>query len=633
MSTTTTTTTNPYNKKSAKKKQTLRNREYYDCQGISDQLYAQAKAGKRFTKLLELICEDKNIELAFRNIKSNHGSTTPGLDKKDIDWLASMTTTELTNYVRGRLANYYPQPVKRVEIPKDNGKTRPLGIPSIGDRIVQQCVLQILEPICEAKFHPHSYGFRPNRGTKHAIARCYSLINRNHLYHVVDVDIKGFFDNIDHGKLLKQMYAIGIQDKRLLSIVSKMLKAPIQMPDKTVVYPTKGTPQGGILSPLLANIVLNELDWWVSSQWEDFPSRHPYKSGKINAKGDPTTDQSSKFRALRSTGLKEMFLVRYADDFKIFCRSHSEAVRAYHAVTRWINERLHLEVSEEKSKITNLKRNYTEFLGLKIGTQLKNKKRVVKSHISGKAKKKLIKQFREMFKTAKHNPTPYYTLKLNAAIYGKQQYYNMATLVSRDFAEIDFSVNQARKHALKKGGSHKGLKQNLYIRMYGESRAKERYLHGIAVFPIHFVRNNTPINFSQNICNYTPSGRKYIHDNLSKNCVDPQVLQYLLSHPNPHASTLFNDNRLSLYAAQNGKCFVLGEPLVIGNMDVHHKKPRHLGGTDKYENLVFLHDEIHKLIHLTDIAKIQEIVKQFRLNAKQLAMVNKLREMANNFVI
>jgi 5-methylcytosine-specific restriction endonuclease McrA len=328
-----------------------------------------------------------------------------------------------------------------------------------------------------------------------------------------------------------------------------------------------------------------------------------------------------------------MFIVRYADDFKIFCRCHSDAVRAYKAVTQWINERLKLEISDEKSKITNLKNNYTEFLGFKIGTQIKGNKRVVRSHISDKAKKKLIKQFREMFREAKHKNLPYFTVRINAAIYGRQQYYNIATLVSRDFAEIDFLVSLARKHALSKKGSKNGLKQDLYIKMYGESKAKEKYLNGVAVFPVHFVRYNTPINFSPNICNYTPEGRKYIHDNLSKNCVEPKIMQYMLSHPNPRESVLLHDNRLSLYVAQNGKCHVLGEKLEIGKMEVHHKKPRSLGGTDRYDNLIFLNDDIHKLIHMTDIEKIKAVVKEYNLNAKQLAKVNKLREMACNFTI
>lgn len=116
-------------------------------------------------------------------------------------------------------------------IPKHDGKMRPLGIPSIEDRIIQQCIKQVLEPICEAKFYEYSYGFRPNRSAKHAIARCYHLMQRADLYYVVDIDIKGFFDNVDHSKLLKQIYSLGIRDKRVISIISKMF-----VTDESVEY-------------------------------------------------------------------------------------------------------------------------------------------------------------------------------------------------------------------------------------------------------------------------------------------------------------------------------------------------------------------------------------------------------------
>lgn len=179
---------------------------------------------------------------------------------------------ELIAYVRKRLQNFHPHTVRRVEIPKPDGRMRPLGIPTMEDRIVQQCIKQVLEPICEAKFYKHSYGFRPNRSAHHAVARAMFLVNISKYRYVVDVDIKGFFDNVNHGKLLKQLWTLGIRDKQLLCVLSKMLKAPIRGEG----IPQKGVPQGGILSPLLANVVLNELDWWIASQWETFPTRTKY---------------------------------------------------------------------------------------------------------------------------------------------------------------------------------------------------------------------------------------------------------------------------------------------------------------------------------------------------------------------
>jgi RNA-directed DNA polymerase len=200
------------------KRKKLRHNEYYDMQHRFDSLYAQSVNGQKFYDLMDIITSQENIRLAYRNIKRNTGSQTAGTDLVTIKDIRHLSVEDVIDKIRSMSRNYHPQSVRRVFIPKPNGKKRPLGIPTIWDRIFQQCLLQIMEPICEAKFYKHSYGFRPNRSTHHAKARFEFLINQTGLFHCNDVDIKGFFDNVDHSKLLKQIWSLGIRDKALLYI-------------------------------------------------------------------------------------------------------------------------------------------------------------------------------------------------------------------------------------------------------------------------------------------------------------------------------------------------------------------------------------------------------------------------------
>ena len=178
-----------------------RNAERYDAKETGYRLFEDSQNGKTFDRLMPLIVSEQNIILAYRNICKNSGSKTPGTDGKTIVAIQSLPIESVIKTVRNKLNYYQPKKVRRVEIPKDNGKTRPLGIPSIWDRLIQQCILQILEPICEAKFHERNNGFRPYRSTQNAIAQCYKMAQLQNLHFVVDVDIVGFFDNIDHSKL------------------------------------------------------------------------------------------------------------------------------------------------------------------------------------------------------------------------------------------------------------------------------------------------------------------------------------------------------------------------------------------------------------------------------------------------
>jgi RNA-directed DNA polymerase len=173
--------------------QTLRYWDYYNMTGVFTDLHEKASNKEVFKNLISIITSRENILLAYRTIKSNKGSHTAGTDGKTISDIKTLTDDEIVNHIRQRLLNYQPKKVRRVFIPKPNGKQRPLGIPCMTDRLIQQCFKQVLEPIAEAHFYKHNYGFRPLRSTHHAVARVQHLVNMADLHYVVDIDIKGFF--------------------------------------------------------------------------------------------------------------------------------------------------------------------------------------------------------------------------------------------------------------------------------------------------------------------------------------------------------------------------------------------------------------------------------------------------------
>lgn len=563
---------------------------------------------------MDYITNESNILLAYRNIKNNKGSKTVGTDNKNIEHLKNLRKDEFIELIQNKFANYIPKSVRREEIPKHDGRLRPLGIPCIDDRIIQQCIKQVLEPICEAKFHKHSYGFRPNRSTSHAIARCMHVMNISKLHYVVDIDIKGFFDNVNHSKLKKQLWKLGIRDKNLLSILGKILKSEIE----GVGVPEKGTPQGGIISPLLANVALNELDWWLSSQWETFETQYLYHNN------------NHRYRSQKTTNLKEIWFVRYADDFKIFCRDHKTAIKMFNAVKQWLKERLGLDISNEKSKITNLRKNYTEFLGFRLKVKLKNNKYVCSSRITKKAKQNTIAKLKEQVKTIQKKQKIKEVSKLNSMILGSHNYYRYATNVSMEFAEINFLVRKTLKIRLKKLISNKPRLSETHKRLYGRYNGKPITIMDITMFPIYGCKTKAALCFNQDTCNYTVQGRKLIHDNLFGYTY---IIQYLLGNYYDEKSVEFNDNKISLIAGQRGICAVTGEALKIENMECHHKIPKSLGGTDEYKNLVWLTTQVHKIIHSTNLDTIAKYLNVLNLDNKGLKKVNSLRKLVGNSVI
>ena len=613
----------------------LRHAEYYNMQDKFDELYINSKNGVIFDNLMELILSRENILLAYRNIKTNAGSKTAGTDGltiKDIGRLTPDMVIDKVNYiVKGSPHGYRPRSVRRKNIPKPNGDFRPLGIPCIWDRLIQQCIKQVMEPICEAKFSEHSYGFRPNRSVENAIAETYFRLQQCHLHYVIEFDIQGFFDNVNHSKLIKQIWALGIRDKHLIYVIKKILKAPIKMENGEIVHPDKGTPQGGIISPLLANIVLNELDQWIESEWEMHPVTEKYAI-RLNSNG--SLNRGHGYRAMRKTRLKEIWIVRYADDFRIFCSNKKDAVNTKIAITDWLETRLKLKVSPDKTRIVNAKKKYAEFLGFKIKVHPKGEKYVVKSHISDRQMERKKEALLKQIDLIKH-PRPEKeefgeNVSYNLLVVGLQNYYQIATCVHIDCERLQWAVSVKLKsgmgNRLKRNGRR--LSKFEYAR-YGDCK-QLRYLKGVdePIYPVGYVKCRKPLQKKKSVCCYTREGRNEIHDNLR---INVSLLHKLMRQPLYGNSIEFADNRISLFSEQWGKCAVTHKSFIsTSDIHCHHKVPKAKGGSDKYENLILVLEPVHRLIHATDKGVINKYLNLLNLSNEQLEAVNKLRVLVGN---
>jgi len=301
-------------------------------------------------RLLEQVAATENLKQALHKVYRNKGA--PGVDRVTVEEVWRNRSSLLPKLRDALLEEtYVPGDIRRVWIPKSNGEQRGLGIPNVIDRWASQAVLQVLEPLYDPTFHESSHGFRPRRGAQTALAQAAEYLKQGYRW-VVDLDLEKFFDQVCHQRLLDRL-GQRIGDRRLLRMIRLLLKAKVVLPDGTRVVTTMGTPQGGPLSPLLSNIVLDELD------------------------------QEFERRGLR--------FVRYADDGRVFVKSPRAGKRIMASITRFIESRLRLKVNQEKSAVDLAQKRH--FLGFHIGTSRSGELKVTLSARSFDRIKARIREF------------------------------------------------------------------------------------------------------------------------------------------------------------------------------------------------------------------------------------------------
>lgn len=584
---------------------------------IQDEMYRitskciESKEIPKFKGLVEIMSSEVVIMTAIHNIKANKGSKTPGIDQKiiDKDYLQK-DYYEVVTDIQNSFTNYKPDMVRRKWIPKPGKQEkRQLGIPTIKDRIVQECVRLIIEPILEAQFFQHSYGFRPWRDTHMALERVKDQVHRIGYYWIVEGDISRFFDNVNHTILIKKLYHMGIADRRILMIIKEMLKAGIMDECKKNEL---GTPQGGIISPILANVYLHQMDKWITREWENKVTQNNYSSKR------------NQYQSLhRYSNLKPAYLIRYADDWILLTDSKEHAEKWKYRISKFLETNLKLKLSDEKTLITNIKEKPIHFVGftykvIKEPSMRKGYKPVVRPQ-QERIDKKLLEIIQDIkmlrLPMTKENLIESIS-KINSKIRGIINYYSAANMVYFSLAKYHRRITTVAMNSLRrKGVIFKPAREvNNLIALHSNYstwipaiKLPNEQLIGIT--SPAFCKYQKTYNKNQEETPFSSKGRE-LHLKRTRKQLSLARMEEILQVPEiikfnkyDKSKEIYNYeyfmNRMYAFNRDKGRCKICGEPIINGDkFHCHHISTNlPLQQINKVQNLLSTHSKCNKLIH------------------------------------
>ena len=522
--------------------------------GLRQQIFQAAKQGdmRKLKSLQRLMLKSQsNAELSVRQVTQvNKGRGTPGTDDR----------IALTGALRKDLVfeildtkDWKPHPARRVNIPKANGKTRPLGIPALADRCRQAMVKNALEPEWESRFDPCSYGFRPGRSCHDAIGRIFRVaLPHGNKKWIVDADIKGAFDNISHGYLLEQLR--GFPD---LQSIEKWLKAGVMV--EGIFQSTEmGTPQGGVISPLLLNIALDGMEKAVGVRYRD----------------------AGTYTQLRSN----VALIRYADDFVIFATTEDEATESSEKVNDWLKYR-GLELSQEKTAIRHLRDGF-DFLGFSIRehTERNSDKAILLIRPSKDAVARFRNRLRHEWDNLRGHNAKSVMDKLNPILRGWGNYYRHVVSSDTYNHMDDFSYWRCRRWMKR---TH---------RVKSESWRKNRYFQVLVLGkPTKRFGDAETGQYLFDLSDLRIERHVLIRHNASPD--NPELRKYWKKRGKRKTELLTSAKHAKLADLQDGTCPVCLDSLYgVEKLEIHHCIPRAEGGTDRIVNLRLVHRICHEQI-------------------------------------